>query len=132
MLSVTFFVEGVPVPQGSVRSFRNRVVAVTPRLRAWRNAVNAEAAAYAPLVPLDGPCGIAVKFVLPRPKKPKFWVPAVKPDGDKLLRAVQDALTQTKDQIGFVKDDSRFVDGRYSKRYGTIPGAQITVWEVTE
>jgi Holliday junction resolvase RusA-like endonuclease len=93
--------------------------------------------------PLDRPLFIRCRFYLPRPKRPRWELPAVKPDGDKLLRAIQDALTDTPErttrgkrprtipaQPGVVVDDSRFVSGTYTKYYSDAPGASITIGEI--
>lgn len=128
MLSEQFFVSGVPISQGSVSSFKGRIVAVSPALKQWRTAIADEAkkTSWGKLGWIDKPCTLNVVFYLPQPKQPKFWVPAVKPDGDKLLRAVQDALTKV-----LVRDDCLFIRGTYAKRYGA-PGADIIIMEVAE
>lgn len=148
MLKAHFFVEGLPVPQGSVQSFGGHVVAVTPKLREWREAVKQAAiqTEWGQGQPFDGPVTLTVTFYLPRPHKPKCNVPSVKPDGDKLLRAIQDALTATKEGMtrgkrpkiipaspGLITNDSRIVDGTYRKRYaqdGIKPGAFIFLREL--
>ena len=63
-------------------------------------------------------------FILPKPKKPKWAVPAVRPDRDKLERFVMDAL-----QSIVWTDDARVVGGLVEKRYGDRPGVRITVWD---
>lgn len=144
MRQCSFWVEGVPIAQGSVSVMRGHVVAVRQPLVEWRAAVKAAAmnTDWGRSGPYDGPCALSVQFYMPRPKKPRWPFPAVKPDGDKLLRAVQDALTATPERKGrgmrkkiipatpgLVTNDSRFVDGHYKKRYGA-PGALVTIWEV--
>lgn len=49
-------------------------------------------------------------------------LPAIKPDLDNLLKALQDALNH----IVF-HDDSQIVDLHVTKQYGVTPGAKITV-----
>jgi Holliday junction resolvase RusA-like endonuclease len=139
-----FWVDGVPIPQGSISVLGGHAVAVTPRLAVWRADIKAAAMAteWGTLGPLNVPCGLSVQFYLPRPQKPRWPVPGVKPDGDKLLRAVQDALTATPERKrrgkrggiipatpGLVTDDSRFTVGMYRKAYGG-PGALVLVWEI--
>ena len=122
-----FHADGVPVPQGSVSTFGGRhVVAVTPALRTWREIVaDAARESYGNHVPLDQPCTIQAIFYLPKPAHPKFPVPGTKPDGDKLLRAIQDALEGI-----VVTNDSRFVSGTYYKQYAVgdmVPGVNVLV-----
>jgi crossover junction endodeoxyribonuclease RusA len=80
--------------------------------------------------PFDGPIQLDVLFRLPRPKSaPKRrWAPAGRPDLDKCVRAVCDALTDA----GVWRDDSRVVDLNARKRYAIVspPGADITISEV--
>jgi Holliday junction resolvase RusA-like endonuclease len=133
---LAFHVDGTPIAQGSVDTFgTRRVVGVKPALRRWRAAVNLAAlAAYGDREPENRPAEIEVIFWLPMPGKPTFGVPAVKPDGDKLLRAVQDALSHVHRkgvtiQRGVVKDDCRFIHGAYWKQYTRgVPGADVFIY----
>ena len=133
-----FFAEGTPVPQGSknayVRGGRAVLVDANPRLRAWRAAVRsaAEAAiAEAGWETLDEPCRVYLGFTMPRPKRPRWGVPAVKPDLDKLTRAVFDALTDA----GVWRDDSRVVSMEVTKKYEddeAVPGVWVEVKGLSE
>lgn len=60
-----------------------------------------------------------------KPSAPAF--PGVKPDLDKLMRAVGDGLTQAKNVY---TDDAQIVDGGQKKRYGSPPRVEITVSEL--
>lgn len=89
---------GTPIPQGSktayVRGGRAVLVEANKKLPDWRKAV-IEAASEAFSGELfDKPVKVDITFFMPRPAKPK-WLqyPASKPDLDKLVRAVFDALT---------------------------------------
>jgi len=137
------FVPGQPVPQGSKTAFVNKstgrpvVVDKDVRLPQWRMKITAHAidkqaeymqtmpAFYATL-PLSGPIGVRINFVMPRPKghygtgknenvlkpsAPKH--PASMPDLDKLLRAVFDALTDAQ----VWKDDGQVVWVQTAKHY---------------
>jgi crossover junction endodeoxyribonuclease RusA len=77
----------------------------------------------------SGPVAVALAFRMPRPKSSKPGQPADKrPDLDKLVRAVLDALTSA----GMYEDDARVVDLRASKQLsepGTSPGVWVTVAE---
>ena len=126
---VTFFVHGTPIPQGSKTAFvvgKRAVVTDANRatLKPWRAAVAIAADCGRQFT---GPVSVAVTFYLPRPQKPRFFLPAVKPDIDKLVRAVFDGLTDS----GLIEDDARIVALDTAKLYGTPLGARITVEAVT-
>lgn len=126
-----FFVEGTPVPQGSknayVRGGRAVLVDANRHLKSWRAAVRAaaeRAIAEDDWETLDEPCSVHLAFIMPRPKRPRWDVPAVKPDLDKLTRAGFDALTDA----GVWRDDSRVVSMEVTKRYeGAVPGVWVEV-----
>jgi Holliday junction resolvase RusA-like endonuclease len=139
---VAFTVHGTPAAQGSKtvahHEGRSWVREDNRALQPWRNAIAFEAtAAMDGRAPLAGPCRLEATFVFARPKshyrtgrragelKPTApTVCATRPDLDKLLRALGDALT------GIVLvDDARIVDVTAAKHYGS-PGAHITVLEL--
>jgi Holliday junction resolvase RusA-like endonuclease len=128
--TVSFFIEGVPVPQGSktVSQAKGRAWlrdANAARLKPWRHVI----ATHADLgVTFDCPVIVTLSFVLPRPQKPRWAVPAVKPDIDKLCRAILDGLQDG----GLLAEDSRVVTLTATKRYPT-PGDRTGVGiDVTE
>jgi crossover junction endodeoxyribonuclease RusA len=145
MDSFSFFVPGEPITEGSTKAFTSgqRVVVTHdrgPELDLWRLRVAraAEAAARkAGWEPRhDGPVAVTATFLLPRPKSaPKTRIrPHVKPDLDKLQRAVGDALSPYK-RPGVLRDDSRIVEWHSSKQYACVPtmvGAIITISTVDE
>ena len=55
---------------------------------------------------------LSTEFRLRRPRNRAGKVASVKPDGDKLHRAVADALAGI-----LYKDDAQIIEGRYAKRY---------------
>lgn len=139
-MRVEFFVNGLPAPQGSKRAFvvggRARMVESSGKVKGWRQDI-AHRGARAWLDadfngPAEGPFAVHVTFYLPRPKShtgakglkpsaPRF--PCGKPDADKLLRAVLDALTGI-----YYRDDSQVVDAIALKRYATGPiGARVVI-----
>lgn len=137
-MSLHFTAIGMPATKGSTRAFarggRIVVTATNPRTKPWE-AVVAAAALEAGAEPLDGPIAVGLVFRLPRPAghfgkrglRPTApaW-PARRPDLDKLIRAVLDALT------GICwRDDSRVVEIRATKGYaggGDKPcGVTVTV-----
>jgi Holliday junction resolvase RusA-like endonuclease len=143
-----FFVEGDPIPQGSVKAFKAKsgVVITTNdssgRLGRWRGDIRSVAR---PLRPggecLEGSIAVAVDFLFTRPKS--HFLPVTrsrpepvlrhdvpiwhtqKPDVDRLLRAVLDSLTAV-----LYQDDSQVVICHVTKRWGRSAGAVITVSEV--
>lgn len=144
MDSFSFFVPGEPITEGSTRAFASgqRVVVTHdrgPELAAWRSRVKRaaqEAAREAGWEPrYDGPVVVDAVFMLRRPKSAKKrLMPHVKPDLDKLIRAVGDALAPYK-QPGVLRDDSRIVEWHSSKQYACVPtmvGAIITISTVDE
>lgn len=122
---VRFRVDGIPIPQGSknayVRGRRAVLVDVNAaKLKPWRREI-AKAADLG--VTFDCPVEVVLEFQLPMPKRPKFGFPAVKPDLDKLTRAVLDGLTDG----GLLEDDSRVVRIVAEKHYSESPGVLVTV-----
>jgi len=137
--SLAFRVDGVPCPQGSLRAFAyqrttgtlaTRVVSDNPDLAAWRQAVawSALAALPAGRTTFGGPVDVVASFVLARPRRRARPWPTSRPDVDKLLRAVLDALT------GIVwRDDAQVVRTSASKHYAAadeLPHASIIVTAV--
>lgn len=126
------FVPGAPVPQGS-KSYkghrRGRAVLVESAagLPDWRARI-AWAGHEHGWRPAPGPFAVDLEFVLPRPKStPKSRTPPAtkKPDGDKLLRAVYDALTG----VAWL-DDAQVVDEHHRKRIAEldeVPGVYIAI-----
>lgn len=106
---LSFFVPGVPKPQGSKRSLgRGIMVESCKTLKPWRETVALVAHnAMEGREPLTGPISVYLDFVMPRPKatpkKEQPWA-TKRPDIDKLARAVLDALTGV-----VIKDDSQVI-----------------------
>ena len=134
--SVTFRVEGMaPAPQGSKRHVGKGVMIEScANVKPWRLLVaHAAIAARVPL--LRGPVRLSLVFLFPRPaghfRKNGTLKPsapahhAVKPDGSKLQRSTEDALSGL-----VIEDDARIVGTVWEKRYcvgNERPGALITV-----
>ena len=121
----SFVVLGAPAPKGSMVAFMGKHGLVTKhdstRLAAWTRAVGwAARAARVPLAPAGTPVRIAVTFQFAQPKRPVREHPTVRPDADKLARALLDALTGVA-----YEDDSQVVRLEIFKVYG--PDAQTTV-----
>lgn len=133
---IKFFVEGVPIPQGSMKSFvvKGRAVLTSdnPELKAWRKAVAAEAMKHAPDKLFDGAVKVDLLFVLPRPKYVKKLqsLQYKKPDVDKLARAILDSLTGT-----IITNDSRVCALEAWKHYEDEyhqKGVKIEIEEIKE
>jgi crossover junction endodeoxyribonuclease RusA len=123
MLELTVY--GVARPKGSTRAFRpkgsDRIIVTNdnPRTKPWQTLI-ADTAQEAIRKQLDGrmfdgAVGLEVTFWLPRPKSlPRRVVAHTrKPDLDKLVRAVKDALTGA----GVWRDDAQVVSVRAAKGY---------------
>jgi Holliday junction resolvase RusA-like endonuclease len=123
--------DGIPRPQGSKRAFvvGGRAVMIessAEHLRTWRSRLRTAFASAPPDRLLEGPVALEVTFILPRPKRPRYAEPAVRPDLSKLVRAVEDELTGT-----VIADDAQIVVLEARKRYaahGEVPGAEVGVW----
>lgn len=107
-------VEGKPLGQGSMRSVGQGRMIHSKGLVLWRQHIAARAVAQL-WTPTDQPVVLEVSFHLPRPKghyrrsgdllpQVEHRMPGTRPDLDKLIRAVGDALTG----VGWV-DDSLIV-----------------------
>jgi Holliday junction resolvase RusA-like endonuclease len=131
--SLAFFVRGLARPQGSgqprvSKAGKPYLITKTANLASWRHAVATVLSWEWHWPPIDGPVGLGLIFVFPRPKSLKKGrrLHTTRPDGSKLLRAVEDALTG----VAYV-DDSR-VQSAVSKVYGDEPGAHIYICELED
>ena len=124
------FIPGKPIPQGSVNVYGGRVVSVKPELRKWRDSIRAALLAKHPGEPLDGPLSVSLVFQIQPPQKPRWSLPAVKPDVDKLIRGALDSMSTTKTQAGVITDDARVVSITATKTYHGTPGVFVTITEV--
>lgn len=130
---ITFSVDGVPIPQGSKKGFvvGRRAVIVDDnkeKLKPWRAKV---AAASDIGHTFDVPVFVAAVFYLPRPKTVHRLLPSVKPDLDKLFRALGDGMTDG----GLIKDDALIVSKYVHKRYACAvnpAGVRVLVMEANE
>lgn len=141
---VKFFVEGEPIAQprpkfsragGFIRAYTpDKFVGPWKKLimwRAWQERIAGRE--------LDGPVLLALVFVMPRPaghfgtgknagtlkaSAPSFHT--IKPDGDNLVKAVMDALTEAR----VWRDDSQVFEQTAHKRYaapGERAGCHISI-----
>lgn len=122
---MTFEVPGEPIPKGSWRLRNGRFVPDNARLRAWEQAVSLLSASRMRQMrwePLTGPVRVTLRFGLERPATVKRERPCVKPDLDKLIRAVLDALTG----IAF-RDDGQVTAITATKSYAPTPLTAIEI-----
>jgi crossover junction endodeoxyribonuclease RusA len=119
---INFFVDGLPVPQGSMKVINGRVIHNKgSELAAWRSAV-ALTARQNGARPSPDPMRIEMRFIMPRPKTVKRPEPSVAPDLDKLIRAVLDGLTA----IAYI-DDGQVTEIVAQKAYGERIGVDISL-----
>lgn len=137
-MNLVFRVNGLPVPKGSTRAFlpkgsvRPIITSTSRNLKSWEQSIRLTcgAAAEAAKWQVPGraiPVGVSVSVALPRPKSlPRKQESHVKkPDLDKLIRAVLDALSG----IGY-EDDSQVVMIDAVKEYvrdGQMPGVLVCI-----
>jgi crossover junction endodeoxyribonuclease RusA len=138
MSAISFFIHGMPVPQGSKRVIRGNLIEMADaRLRSWRQDVAAISSQQMQgHLPWQGPVMVTLSFYLPRPKahygtgrnaerlKPQApTYPSTHPDIDKLIRSVLDAMT------GIVFHDDRQVVVIQAGKYYGQPGMDCEVAE---
>ncbi len=140
----SFFVPGIPAPGGSKKGFYipklKRVIitdAAGQRNKNWRSVVSMVGRDSYRGDPVEEAMAVEVVFVMPRikghfrsngelkPNAPTYHT--VKPDGSKLFRSTEDALT------GIIwRDDSLIVHQCVTKVYGAQCGAFVTVYRASE
>lgn len=130
--TVNFEVQGKPITQGNktmmISASTGKPIMLEGKgkkaqeeFETWRDTVRTMATLAmrkAKLQPLEGPLEVYYRFYLAKPKgKPKWkWLPDVKPDEDKLARAVNDALTRV-----VFKDDGQICKSTVEKMYALPP-----------
>lgn len=146
-----YFVEGEPRPQGSKTPVRrgSRVILIEgtgknpARHKAWRQSVadkTREVIRETGVAEIDCSCRVELRFKMPRPKSRHRLIRAVtvKPDIDKLTRAVLDGMTSSdKEGVLLLKDDSRVVELYAEKYYNPKDsdepiGVEITVLDISD
>lgn len=135
MTAHAYRVVGTPAPQGSKRHVGNgRLVESSKALAPWREAVALQVGAarnLSGIATITGPARVTLTFLMKRPIHPKFPVPAVRPDIDKLIRSTCDALTT----CGALTDDALIVELRANEVYavaGHPSGAWIVLEEISQ
>jgi Holliday junction resolvase RusA-like endonuclease len=128
-VTVQFMAYGIPQPKGSTKGFvvrgkngkpRAAITSDNTRLKPWADVVRHEAqrAAGAFFAGPGVPVIVSVHFRLPRPKSTPRHVThqTKKPDLDKLVRGILDALTGV-----LFADDSQVVEIATSKAFADGP-----------
>jgi Holliday junction resolvase RusA-like endonuclease len=128
-------VPGDPKPQGSKKGFMSKqgkysIVEVGGRpLKIWREMITIYAITAMRKIGWEqqtqGPIGVELVFGMKKPARPKYDTPAVRPDIDKLARAVLDALTDAE----VYADDSQVISLTCTKTY-TTPGVNVKAWKI--
>lgn len=135
------YVEGRPVPQGSMKSYgpRRLVSSNHTILHPWRELVACAARVEPdrPRAQIEGPVGLRLAFVFKRPpshftirgqltRSAPLFPGRNCGDVDKLERAVLDALTGV-----WYHDDTQVVSVLATKQYGDRDCLLIDCWEET-
>lgn len=129
---LSFFVPGIPRPQGSKRHVGGgRMVEQSKYVDGWRRMVTtaAVAAAGGRAFARSTAVSVLLDFYIPRGKTVRRLLPTVTPDTDKLARAVADSLTKAR----VWGDDAQMVGLHAVKRYEDGdhgPGVQVTILEL--
>lgn len=137
-----FFIEGTPIPQGSKTAIRHgtraRLIEANKRLKPWRATLQTALANQAAGRRIEGPFTIHLSFLFTPPQRPRYrnangeGIHAVKPDVDKLTRAVLDSLTNAD----IIDDDARCTHLIATKNYTTkghpTPGVYIIIEPTTD
>lgn len=118
-----------------VKVMEGRTPEAADRVKSWKAAIRRAAEiqimAEGNPPPLDGPVRLICEFYLPRPASaPKrVTMPIKKPDLDKLVRAVGDALKGT-----IYVDDSQIVEKQARKLFavGCVPHAEIWIETINQ
>jgi len=133
-MKLTFTVYGIPQPQGSAKAFMNKgmkypsITTTNEKLKPWRQEVAGTA-----LIEMKqqqqqlvdkGPISIEARFIFAKPKSTKKTAlyKVTKPDLDKLIRALCDALS------GIVfRDDAQVVRCVISKVFGEPNRMEVSI-----
>jgi len=128
VLKDAFFVRGRPIPQGSMKFIKPGVMIHSRALELarWRADIARNAELFG-FKPITSAVKVDLDFVVSRPKSTKRTYPSVKPDLDKLIRAVLDGLTGVAFQ-----DDSQVILINSSKTYGENQGVWIRIEQILE
>lgn len=124
--TIRFTVLGTPRPQGSKRHVGNGIMVESSKaLKPWRQEVSGTALALGvSMFEAHVPVELTLNFYFTKPKSAKRRAMTTKPDGSKLLRAVEDALTGI-----LYHDDSQIIESHVRKHYGGPERVEIELRE---
>lgn len=123
-IDAQFFVPGRPIPQGSLKFINGHAIHVRAQdLALWRADIANQARVCYP-EKLQGAVSVALHFVFNRPKSVKRAEPSIRPDLDKLIRAVLDGLIDV-----VYRDDEQVTHLVSSKSYGENQGVWISIFD---
>jgi len=128
---IEFMAWGFAQPKGSTRAFMPKgarfpvVTSDNPKLKYWQQVVASAAQQQAGASLATGPVRLHLQFMLPRPKSlgTKTVAHTKRPDLDKLVRAVKDALKGV-----LYDDDSQVIALWATKAYapkGVTPNVRV-------
>ncbi len=119
-----YFVNGRPVPQGSLKFINGHAIHERAHdLAIWRSDISRGAKTIIG-EQIVGAVEVHLVFVFNKPKTVKRDEPFVRPDIDKLARAVLDGLTDSA-----FHDDQQVTKLIAQKIYGNVQGVWITLIE---
>jgi crossover junction endodeoxyribonuclease RusA len=136
-MDITFFVAGIPAPKGSLKAFPIRhkdgrmssiLTNANSKTKPWEDSIKLVAMGNAPTTPSINAISIDCTFKMLRPKsvRPSKRLHCItRPDLDKLLRTVLDALTGI-----FFADDSQVISLVAGKEYSDSCGVEIKIKEI--
>ena len=121
-ISTQFFVKGRPVPQGSLKFINGHAIHMRAQdLALWRADISNTAQFVGVEKALES-VEVHLTFTLKKPKSVNRKEPHIRPDIDKLIRAVLDGLTGVA-----YDDDGQVVKITAVKEYGETEGVLIRV-----
>jgi Holliday junction resolvase RusA-like endonuclease len=132
---IAFTVCGVPKPKGSPRPLKlgngRTILSIhqTDDALAWEHACIHEAGRHRPELVMTGPVRATLRFWIPRPKSVRREHPTARPDLDKLVRCLLDAVTVAQ----LIADDAQVVELSARKDYckGRASGVDVTLEPLT-
>lgn len=125
-----YTIDGTAIPQGSKAISRAGFMYESNKnLKAWRKHVTETLTKQHKGKQLLGALAVRITVKFARPKTVTRKNVTVKPDVDKLARAILDSGTDA----GIWGDDSQIIDLRITKDYTTYASqVQVAIWEIED
>lgn len=123
-------IDGTAIPQGSKAISRAGFMYESNKnLKAWRKHATETLTKQHKTDTLQNALAVRISIKFTRPKTVTRKHVTVKPDVDKLARAILDSATDA----GIWRDDSQVVDLRITKDYTTYASeVQVAIWELED